>query len=43
MTLTRTIVRNAPEKLTLEKRVAEGLTFERQPVGYRQGEKIRFR
>ena len=35
MTLARTIVRNAPEKLTLEKRVAEGLSFERQPVNYR--------
>lgn len=36
MTLVRTrIDRNGPEKLALEKRVAEGLSFERQPVAYR--------
>ena len=35
MTLARIIVRNAPEKLTVEKRVAEGLSFERRPVVYR--------
>lgn len=35
MTLARTIFRNAPQKLTLEKRVAEGLSFEHRPVAYR--------
>ena len=36
MTLVRTrIDRNGPEKLALEKRVAGGLSYERQPVAYR--------